>query len=123
MAYKDLQEFTGEEGSILNPIIQDLPTHTITDSDWCYFKIFSGGEVVFTKFVFIRNNENINYSITCVVPQTITSGNITVTGGVTLSGLSTNGISAGTNELFITSSDYISGSAGSVAKNIVMIGG
>ena len=50
-------------------------------------------------------------------------GNITVTGGVTLSGLSTNGISAGTNELFITSSDYISGSAGSVAKNIVMIGG
>ena len=27
-----------------------------------------------------RNNENINYSITCVVPQTITSGNITVTG-------------------------------------------
>jgi len=50
-------------------------------------------------------------------------GNITITGGVTLSGLSTNGISAGTNELFITSSDYISGSAGSVAKNIVMIGG
>ena len=50
-------------------------------------------------------------------------GNITVTGGVTLSGLTTNGISAGTNELFITSSDYISGSAGSVAKNIVMIGG
>ena len=50
-------------------------------------------------------------------------GNITVTGGVTLSGLSTNGISAGTNELFITSSDYISGSAGRVAKNIVMIGG
>ena len=46
-------------------------------------------------------------------------GNITVTGGVTLSGLSTNGISAGTNELFITSSDYISGSAGSVAKNIL----
>ena len=50
-------------------------------------------------------------------------GNITITGGVTLSGLTTNGISAGTNELFITSSDYISGSAGSVAKNIVMIGG
>ena len=49
-------------------------------------------------------------------------GNITITGGVTLSGLTTNGISAGTNELFITSSDYISGSAGSVAKNIVMIG-
>jgi len=27
-----------------------------------------------------RNNENINYSITCVVPTTATSGNVTVTG-------------------------------------------
>jgi|TARA_X000001388_G_scaffold69592_1_gene58161 hypothetical protein len=49
-------------------------------------------------------------------------GAITITGAVTLSGLATSGINASSNQLFVTSSDYISGSAGSVAKNVVMIG-
>lgn len=59
-----------------------------------------------------RNNENINYSITCVVPQTITSGNITVTGSAIIKPTITwTALSGSTNGVLVTPSGTAAGTA------------
>ena len=59
-----------------------------------------------------RNNENINYSITCVVPQTITSGNITVTGSAIIKPTITwTALSGSTNGVLATPSGTAVGTA------------
>jgi len=59
-----------------------------------------------------RNNENINYSITCVVPQTITSGNITVTGSAIIKPTITwTALTGSTNGALVTPSGTQAGTA------------
>ena len=58
MPYTDLPEFSSKPTL---PTVQfTLPNRFVRDSDWLYIKVYSGKDLVVTKWIWVRSNKNIH---------------------------------------------------------------